>query len=108
MKLRKSTSLVALGVLAPVAVAGGPGTVTTLFTNIATSSTSDVPGLPGTKFTTGTSITIFDRPFVSPNGAHWVIRGDTPLATTADAVVLYDGTLLVQEGTATPFAAGQS
>ncbi len=87
-----------------LAATSAPGSVSTLFTNIATSPTSDVPGLPGTKFNPGSGSANFDRPWVSPNGAHWTIRADTPLATTMDSVLLVDGMLATQEGTPAPFA----
>lgn len=87
-----------------LAVTSAPGKVSTLFTNIATSPTSDVPGLPGVKFTPGSGSTSFDKPFTSPNGAHWTIRADTPLATAMDSILLVDGTVVVQEGTQAPFA----
>ncbi len=87
-----------------LAATSSPGRVVSLFTNIATSPTSDVPGLPGTKFTPGSGAANFDRPWVSPNGAHWAIRADTPLATTMDSVLIVDGALANQEGTPAPFA----
>ncbi len=54
---------------------------TVIFSNIASSPTSDVPGLPGHKFNPGTS-TQFDRPFMSPDGTRWVFGGiaDDPVA----------------------------
>jgi len=89
-------------VLAPGAFAQVAGTVQTLYTNIATSPTSDVPGLPGTKFTSGSGTTNFDMPMVSPNGLHWGIRADTPLTGTEDSVFIYNNTLLMREGTPAP------
>ncbi len=86
------------------AASSSPGRVSALFTNIATSPTSDVPGLPGVKFTSGSGRTTFDRPWVSPNGMHWAIRADTPLATSEDSVLMVNGTLAMREGTPCPFA----
>jgi len=81
-----------------------------IFSNIATSPTSDVPGLPsGTKFHTGTG-TQFDRPFGSPDGTRWIFGGVTNLATTEDEIIVVGGGLtgagamtVVREGTATFF-----
>ncbi|MBN1295200.1 hypothetical protein JXA80_00375, partial [bacterium] len=42
--------------------------VTTVFTNLAGSTTAEVPGLPGVYFDPGTGTTHFDRPYCSPNG----------------------------------------
>lgn len=68
-----------------------------VFSNIASSSTSDVPGLPGAKF--GIEI---DQPKRSPNGKLWIVSADTDLATTQDEVIIVgDGcsaTTVVQEG----------
>ncbi|MBL8857249.1 MAG: CHRD domain-containing protein [Planctomycetes bacterium] len=90
--------------LPPSPSTSSPGTVAVLFTNIATSPTSDVPGAPlGTKFTSGSGSTNFDKPWVSANGLHWAIRADTPLATSEDSVLMVDGTLFMREGTPTPF-----
>ena len=108
MKLSKTTLLAALGVLTPVAIAGGPGTVTTLFTNIATSATSDVPGMPGNKFAPGGITTAFERPWVSSDGSFWAIVCDTDAATTADSIVLMNGAIVAREGDVTPFAAPET
>ena len=90
--------------LPPSPSTSSPGRVQVLFTNIATSSTSDVPGAPlGTKFTSGSGSTNFDKPWVTPTGSHWAIRADTPLATTEDSVLMVDGTVFMREGTPTPF-----
>lgn len=90
-------------VLPPAPATSSPGHITVYYTNIATSPTSDVPGLVGTKFTSGNVTTAFDHQWFSPDGVHYVFRGDTPLGTTLDAVVIRDGALLWQEGTAAPY-----
>jgi hypothetical protein len=89
--------------LPPAPAVSAPGRVTPLFTNVAASPTSDVPGIPGAKFTPGSGTGNFDRPWLSPNGLHWAIAADTDLATTTDEVILLDGALAVQEGTPTVF-----
>lgn len=67
----------------------GPSNLTVLFSNIAASSTSDVPGIPGLKFKPGTgTATAFDRLFVSPDGNRWVFGGFVDAATTADDVIV--------------------
>ena len=88
----------------PTVAALGGGSVSVIFTNLAASTTSDVPGLPGAKFTGATVSTAFDRPWVSSNGLHWIISADTGLATTEDEVVLVDGTVVEREGLVPPFA----
>ncbi|MDZ4771959.1 MAG: CHRD domain-containing protein [Planctomycetota bacterium] len=88
----------------PAPATSSPGAVTVYHTNIATSATSDVPGLLGTKFAAGNVTSAFEKQWFSPDGLHYTFRGDTPLATTLDAVVILDSTLLWQEGTVTPYA----
>lgn len=88
-------------VLPPAPATSSPGHITVYYTNIATSPSSDVPGLVGTKFTSGNVTTAFDHQWFSPDGVHYVFRGDTPLGTTLDAVVIRDGALLIDSiGTA--------
>lgn len=92
--------------LASAAVAGVP---TVIFSNIQTSPTSDVPGLVGAKFHTGTG-SQFDRPFVSPDGSRWMFGAVSNLATTMDEVIIVGGgpngttsSVVVQEGKPTFF-----
>jgi hypothetical protein len=65
---------------------------TVIFSNIATSPTSDVPGFPGHKFNPGTA-TQFDRPFMSPDGSRWVFGAvaDDP-TTDLDVLIIGSGT----------------
>ncbi len=73
-----------------------------VLSSIAGQPNSEVPGRPGTFFTT----TGFDRPFRSPDGTRFVLTADTDAATTADMVLLvgHNGvvTLGVAEGDVTP------
>lgn len=71
-----------------------------VFTDFVGDPTSAVPGLPGATFQS------FDRPFGSPNG-NWILSADTDLATTQDEIVLVNGSLAAQEGTAAPWTAGE-
>lgn len=64
-------------------------------------ATADVPGLPGAHFTG------FDRPFGSPNG-NWILSADTDLPTTTDELILVNGAVVGQEGTAAPWAPGEN
>jgi hypothetical protein len=90
------------------AASSNPGRLIPLFTNIAASPTSDVPGLPGAKFTASTTSTaIFDRPWTSPNGSHWLITADTDLPTAEDEVLLLDGAVAGREGTPAAWEVGQ-
>ncbi len=57
---------------------------TALLTNLASLSNSEVPGLPGVRF----SATGFDRPFRSLNGQRFVLTADTDAATSEDQVLL--------------------
>jgi uncharacterized repeat protein (TIGR01451 family) len=56
-----------------------------VFSTIAASSTSDVPGLPGAKFDSAGG---FDRPYRSPDGKRWIISADTTLGTATDEIIL--------------------
>jgi hypothetical protein len=85
--------------------------VQVIYSNIASSPSSDVPGLDGVKFHTGGG-TQFDRVYLSPDGTRWVFKGVNNLATTNDEMVIAgSGTsfasasaaVLAQEGTPTPW-----
>ncbi len=71
-----------------------------IYSNIASSPTSDVPGLPGAKFGSGV-----DRPFRSPDGKLWVLSADTDLGTAVDEVIIVGdfctSGVQIQEGTTT-------
>jgi hypothetical protein len=73
-----------------------------VLSSIAGQPNSEVPGRPGTFFTT----TGFDRPFRSPDGTRFVVTADTDAATTADMVLLvgHNGvvSLGIAEGDVTP------
>lgn len=84
-----------------------PG-ATVIFSNIQSSPTSDVPGLPGRKFNPGAG-SQFDRPFVSPDGSKWLFRAIADnVPSDLDVVVLGLGltgagaTLGVKEGDSVP------
>lgn len=66
--------------------------IAVIYTNIATDTSSDVPGVPGAKFSS------FDRPFGSP-GTNWALTANTDLPTTEDEVLLVNGLVEVREGT---------
>ena len=57
--------------------------VTVIFTSVATSPLSDVPGVPGAKFSD------FDRPNLSPNGLNYVITADTDLPAGEDLSLIH-------------------
>ncbi len=77
-----------------------------IFSNIASSPTSDVPGLPGAKFGTGV-----DRPYRSPDGKTWILSADTDLGTSVDEVIIVGNIctsgVRVQEGVTTLDASDQ-
>jgi hypothetical protein len=99
MSLRKAIGVVAVCLLvAAPAMAFVPRV---LYSDIASSPTSDVPGLSGAKFSS------FDRPYRSPDGNYWIFSADTDLSTSMDEVIVrgmgLTGTVMVQEGTPTGF-----
>lgn len=73
-----------------------------VFSTIATSATSDVPGLAGAKFDSAGG---FDRPYRSPDGKRWIISADTTLGTAVDEVIIRGSAcsngVAVQEGVTT-------
>lgn len=84
---------------------------TVVFSNIAASPTSDVPGLAGVKFNLGTT-TQFDRPYASPDGTRWIFKAVTNQpAAQNDIIVVGSGSsgagaaVVVQEATPTFFDA---
>ncbi len=111
----KHRTTLAVGVVALLGIgASAFGQATVIFSNIATSPTSDVPGMPGKKFNPGTtSSTDFDRPFVSPDGSRWIFGAiaDDPVADL-DVIIIGTGLtsagsfLGVKEGDAAPGGAG--
>lgn len=85
------------------------GVPTVLFSNIAASPTSDVPGMAGVKFNPGTG-TQFDRVFISPSAQHWIIGATTNQASTENEVVITGmgltttgSAVMAREGTPTGF-----
>jgi hypothetical protein len=78
-----------------------------IYNNIAGQVNNAVPGLPGIVFQAGTNTSHFDRPFGTANG-NWILTALTAQATTLDEVLLVNGTLVAQEGTPAPFAAGEN
>lgn len=94
----------ALGAVAAVAAVGP----TVVYSNIASSPTSDVPGLTGVKFRPGTA-SQFDRPYRSLSGQYWAFTALTTLPDVENEVLLVGsgttGTVVVREGTQAPWAA---
>lgn len=91
-----------------ISVFGVAQTPIVLFSNIQTSPTSNVPGLPA-QFAIGTTIQ-FDRPFVSPNGLWWAFRALTTLPSTENEIILTGqfmtragAQVIAREGTPTGF-----
>lgn len=72
-----------------------------LFSSVATSVSSDVPGILGVKFTGTTAA--FQRPY-GTKGGRWYLKADTNAATTADDVLMIDGLLGLREGDQAPWA----
>src|SRR5690606_25025088 len=75
--------------------------------------TSDVPGMPGAKFNPGTStVSAFDRPYVSPDGNTWIVGGIIDGTTDLDSLHIGSGfsaagaTTPVVEGDAVPGSPG--
>ncbi len=79
--------------LAPVALAqNSPEQIQVIFTDVASSPLSEVPGMPGVRFTT------FDRPNLSPDGTRYVMAGQSDLPTDQNDLIITDGALLLKEG----------
>ena len=81
----------------PVALPTLASPLTVIFTNIASSPLSDVPGLPGVKFTG------FDRPNLSSNGQHYVITADSDLPTSENDLLITNGVVLLRESESPSF-----
>lgn len=87
------SSLISLTTLPSASAAnGGSPVVTVIYTDLATSPTSDVPGFPGANFV------LFDRVFGSPNG-NWAITAATDLPTAEDEVLVVNDVVRAREGT---------
>ena len=73
-----------------------------IYSTIASSPTSNVPGIAGARFQS------FSRPYRSDNTRFWIMRADTDLAATQDGVILkgsgLSGAAILQEGDATHWA----
>lgn len=95
-------SLVVAGLgLAVAAFGADPSKPTVLYSSIQSSSTSDVPGLPGLKFDADT--TAFGRPYRSADGQHWIMKAWLEVPSTADDEIILvgsgaTGTTVVREG----------
>lgn len=72
----------------------------TLYTNLAASPTSAVPGLMGFSFQPGNGTLHFDRIFVSPNG-NYVFSAQTSFPNSE--VLISNGALIALEGTFAPW-----
>lgn len=110
--MRRTVLIASIASVAPAAALASP-IPTAVFTNIQSSPTSDVPGLPGIKFNPGAT-TQFDRPAVSPNGQLWVTRAVTNLPAAENDIILAGrvgsnspaAAVILREGTPTFFDAG--
>ena len=69
-----------------------PEQLQVIFTDVASSPLSAVPGLPGVRFET------FDRPNLSPDGSHYVLAGQSDLPNDQSDFLITDGMLLLKEG----------
>lgn len=73
--MKTASKLGLIGMFALGAIVAWGQTPTVIYSTIQSSPTSDVPGLPGVKFLSGT--TAFSRPFRSDNGQFWAMRAST-------------------------------
>jgi hypothetical protein len=96
-------------------VAGGPESVfsphydlTVLHVNKPGHPTNVVPGLGIAFRAGGTSTSAFERPWISANGVHFAINVVAASSTADDDVLLLNGAVLLREGDAAPWAAGQT
>lgn len=67
--------------------------------------TNVVPGL-GVAFKPGGITTAFGRPITSGNGVHFAINCETNQGALLDDIILRNGSVLIQEGSPTPWAGG--
>jgi hypothetical protein len=85
-----------VGLLAPAGLAVAQSIPRAIYSEIAASPTSSVPGVPGVIFES------FDRPYVSPNGNFWILGAETNGATTEDRLIIVGsgltGNTVVREG----------
>jgi hypothetical protein len=100
MRNRSIQVLSAAAVLIPAGVASAQALPRAIYTEIAASPTSTVPGVPGVIFES------FDRPYVSPSGNFWILGAETNGATTEDRIIIVGsgttGNTVVREGVNIP------
>ncbi len=95
-----STLLLFAG-LSPFSNAAQHGNTTVVYSHIQSSPSSSVTGAPGL------FINIIERPFLSPDGLHWMITvGLDTGSTTDNEVLIRDGLIVAREGTSPPFLPG--
>jgi hypothetical protein len=82
MRKRSAVAWSAIGLLAPAGLAVAQSIPRAIYSEIASSPTSTVPGVPGVIFES------FDRPYVSPNGNSWILGAETNGATTEDRLII--------------------
>ena len=83
----------------PVAIPTLATPLTVIFTNIASSPLSEVPGLPGVRFDG------FGRPNLSPNGLNYVITAAADLPTAESDLLIANGVVILRESEAPSFLA---
>jgi hypothetical protein len=94
----KTMRVLGVFALALAVASAGAAVPTVLFSNIASSPTSDVPGLAGVKFQPGTGSAQFDRIFLSPNNQYWAFAAFNDSGSTADDEMLITGSGLTSAG----------
>jgi hypothetical protein len=82
MRKRSAVAWSTIGLLAPAGLAVAQSIPRAIYSEIASSPTSTVPGVPGVIFES------FDRPYVSPNGNSWILGAETNGATTEDRLII--------------------
>ena len=78
-------------------VASAQNNAVVILSNFSTSTTSDIPNLPGFQYQ------VFDRPFVSPDGEHWILNGESNHSSGENDLVIVDGTVVLREDTTPSF-----
>src|SRR5688572_11697536 len=93
---RRSFLALAAGVVLPAGFAAAQALPRVIYSEIASSPTSAVPGVPGVIFES------FDRPYVSRSGNFWILGAETNGPTTEDRIIIVGsgltGTTTVREG----------
>src|SRR5687768_10949382 len=96
MRKRSVLALSTVGLPVPPGIASRPALPRVIYSEIAASPTSAVPGVPGVIFES------FDRMYSSPSGNFWILGAESNGPTTEDRVIIVGsgltGNTVIREG----------